>query len=415
MLQRGFEWGVAKRYLLRPPKDGYISLNTILSVIAIMLAVTALIVVMSVMNGFRAGLIESILGYQGHAVVQGYGGRLSSYDDIYNESKALPGVVKVRYYTEHQVMLTRDGRSTGAIVRGLPPEQLTEDGLGDVKILAGQLNNDADTPGLVLGFRLARKLGVTVGDTVTVVSPNTVSTPFGSTLRYLGYRVDALVEIGLFQFDDSFVGMPLDEAQRFFQMGEAISKMDIYIEDPDRIGGFLPLLEQTVGGKAYMFGWRSFNPSLLEALKTERIAMFLILCLIIVVAVFNVSSSLVMLVKDKSGDIAIMRTMGAQQASIRKIFLIVGLSVGAFGVLLGGALAALIIENIVGIKEFIEWAFGFNAWDPATRWISEIRADVDWTETILIIVVALVLSFLATILPAFRASRLDPVTILRHE
>ncbi len=415
MLQSGFEWGVAKRYLLRPPKDGFISLNTILSVAAIMLGVTTLIVVMSVMNGFRAGLIESILGYQGHAVVQGYSNRLNDYENISNKIKQLNNVVNVNYYTEHQVMLTRSGRSTGAIIRGLPEEKLSNDGLGDIKIVAGTIQPNSDDPGLILGFRLARKLGVTVGDTVTVVSPNTVSTPFGSTLRYLGYRVDALVEIGLFQFDESFVGMPLDEAQRFFQMPETVSKMDIFLTEPDQIDEFLPVLEKAVGGRAYAFGWRSFNPSLLEALRTERVAMFLILSLIVVVAVFNVSSSLVMLVKDKSGDIAILRTMGATRASIRKIFLIVGLTVGMFGVIMGGLLASLIVTNIKEIKNFVEWAFGINAWDPATRWISEIRADVDWTETVLTVVIAMVLSFLATILPAIRASKLDPVAVLRHE
>ncbi len=415
MLSNGFEWEVAKRYLLKPPKDGFISLNTILSVVAIMLGVATLIVVMSVMNGFRAGLIESILGHQGHAVVQGYDGKLAGHSKLYNEINDLSDVSKVKSYSEHQVMLINRGRSTGAVIRGFSENDYNADAFSDVKILEGQISLNIEDPGLIIGFRLARKLGVGVGDTVTVVSPNTIATPFGSTLRYLAYRIDAIIEIGLFQFDESFVGMPLGEAQRFFQMGDNVTKMDIYLTDPNLIDEFLPKLETTVNGGAYIYGWRSFNPSLLEALKTERIAMFMILTLIVVVAVFNVSSSLVMLVKDKSGDIAILRTIGATQSSIRKIFLIVGLTVGMSGVIMGSLLATLIISNIVSIKNFIEWAFGFNAWDPATRWISEIRADVDWLETLLTVVIALVLSYLATIVPAIRASRLDPVSILRHE
>ncbi len=415
MLGSGFEWGVARRYLLRPPSDEFISLNTILSVVAIALGVTALISVMSIMNGFRAGLMESILGHQGHAVVYGYNGQILNYRTITERLTEIDGVVRVRPYVEAQVMATKDGRSHGALVRGLPTEHLNSEGMADVTILNGSLANIEDEGGLVIGYALARRLGVTVGDSVTIVSPNTISTPFGSSLRYLAYPVHAVVEIGLIQFDESFIGMPLAEAQRFFRTDDSVSNIEVFLDDPEKIDQLFPDLEQIVGRDAVVRGWRSFNPALIGALQTERVAMFLILSLIILVAVFNVSSSLVMMVKEKSGDIAILRTMGATQKSIRRIFLIVGLSVGLSGILAGGILSSLIVSYIEDIKNFVEWATGMTMWDPSTRWISEIRADVNPTEVVMTILVAILLSFLATIVPAIRASRLDPVAILRHE
>lgn len=412
---KGFEWGVAKRYLLRPPSDGFISLNTILSIVAIALGVTALISVMSIMNGFRAGLMESILGHQGHAVIYGYNSQITNYQSIADRLSKVDGVVKVRPYVEAQVMATKDGRSHGAIVRGLPPKHLSADGFSDISILSGSIDNIAEEGGLVLGYALARRLGVTVGDSVTIVSPNTISTPFGSRLRYLAYPVHAVVEIGLIQFDESFIGMPLVEAQRFFRTNDSVSNIEVFLDDPEKIDQLFPIFEQIVGRDAVVRGWRSFNPALIGALQTERVAMFLILSLIILVAVFNVSSSLVMMVKEKSGDIAILRTMGATQKSIRRIFLIVGLSVGLSGIVAGGILSSLIVSYIEEIKNFVEWATGMTMWDPSTRWISEIRADVNPSEVVMTILVAIFLSFLATIVPAIRASRLDPVAILRHE
>ncbi|MBL4836467.1 MAG: lipoprotein-releasing ABC transporter permease subunit [Kordiimonadaceae bacterium] len=415
MLAKGFEWGVAKRYLLRPPSDGFISLNTILSIVAIALGVTALIAVMSVMNGFRAGLIESILGHQGHAVVYGYNHKIPDYEALVERLRTVDGVVKVRPYVEAQVMATKNGQSVGGIVRGLPPKHLSAEGMKDIAILRGSIEGLDEKGGIIIGYALARRLGVGVGDTITIVSPNTVSTPFGSTLRYLAFPVEAIVEIGLIQFDESFIGMPLELAQRFFRAGDTVSNIEVFLDDPENIDGALPQFDEIIGRSAVVRGWRSFNPALLGALQTERVAMFLILSLIILVAVFNVSSSLVMMVKEKSGDIAILRTMGATQSSIRRIFLIVGLTIGSIGIIAGGIMASLIVTYIEQIKNFVEWITGMTMWDPATRWISEIRADVNPTEVSITILVAMLLSFFATIIPAIRASRLDPVAILRHE
>ena len=232
MLAKGFEWGVAKRYLLRPPSDGFISLNTILSVVAIALGVTALIAVMSVMNGFRAGLVESILGHQGHAVVYGYNHKIPDYEALAERLRTVDGVVKVRPYVEAQVMATKNGQSVGAIVRGLPPKHLSAEGMQDIALLSGTIEGLDEKGGIIVGYALARRLGVGVGDTITIVSPNTVSTPFGSTLRYLAFPVEAIVEIGLIQFDESSIGMPLELAQRFFRAGDTVSNIEVFLEDP---------------------------------------------------------------------------------------------------------------------------------------------------------------------------------------
>ncbi|WP_081786474.1 FtsX-like permease family protein [Kordiimonas gwangyangensis] len=324
-------------------------------------------------------------------------------------------IVKMMPFSENQVMVTNEGDAWGAIVRGLPDEYFTADKLGIAEVKAGVVEAAPQEVGLVLGYQLANRLRVTAGDRVTIVSPKSVATPFGSTLRYLSYPVVAVVEIGVYQFDESFIGMPLEEAQRFFRLEDSVANIEIMLRDADAVDTVGPEIGAVVGERAYVRTWRSLNQSLVGALQTERVMMFLIVGLIILVAVFNISSSLFMLVKDKSPDIAILRTIGATQASIKRIFVTIGLFVGSAGIVSGSLLSWLIIANIDAIKTFIEKAFGLQVWDPAVRFITSLRAEVNIVEAGLTVGLALILSFAATIIPARRAAKIDPVEVLRYE
>ena len=412
---QGFETLVVRRYLTSRRRDGFISLTAILSVVAIALGVAALIVVMSVMNGFRAELFDKILGYHGHVLVQGYGGKLDTYREVADDLRQMPGVARVTPFSESQVMVTHNGEAWGAIVRGFPEDMFKQGGVAVKRVLDGSLEAAPEMGGIVLGYQIARRLGVTAGDEITIVSPKTVSTPFGSTLRFVAYPIAAVVEIGVYQFDESFIGMPLTEAQRFFRLGDSVSNIEVFLDDPARVDAALPDLTATVGRRAFVRSWKSFNQALVGALQTERVAMFIVLTLIILVAVFNIASSLFMLVKDKAADIAILRTMGASRGAIERIFVTLGLCVGLLGILFGCFLAWVFIANIDAIKSAIEGLLGLNLWDPSVRFITEMRALVNWWEAGLTVAVAVILSFFATLIPARRAARLDPVEVLRYE
>lgn len=415
MLARGYESLIVWRYVSSRKVDGFISLTAILSTTAIALSVGALIVVMSVMNGYRVSLVDKILGYHGHILIQGYGNGLSDYDALVKDLEALDSATRITPFTESQVMVTRDGRAWAGLVRGLPETLFQSDTLPVESVLSGSTEAALELEGVVLGYQLARKLGVGAGGTITIVSPKPVDTPFGSTLRFLEFPVAAVVEIGVYQFDESFIGMPLSVAQRFFRMPGQVSNIEVFIEDPERVETVIGDFETAVDGRAYVTSWRSFNQALVGALQTERVAMFLVLSLFILVAVFNVASSLYMLVKDKAGDIAILRTMGVSKPGIRRIFVTVGLFVGLAGILAGSLLAALIIWQLDTIKSGIENLLGLNLWDPSVRFITEMQAIVDPGEVQLTIGIAVLLTFLATLLPAARAAKLDPVDVLRSE
>lgn len=410
-----YEWSIAKRYMLNRSGEGSLSMIALISMIAIALAVATLIVVMSVINGFRVELIDKVLGYNGHILVQGYGGRIDDYQTIEQEINTLPKIIRSTPFVESQVLLLKNGRGWGAVARGFPSEKFTIEHLGFTKLLEGRIPETEDQQGLVLGYQLAENLQVQVGDRVKMVSPNVQSTPFGSRLREMDYPVVAIVEIGVYQFDESFVGMPMDMAQRFFSLPDQVTTIEFFVENPEEVVTLKDDIKSIVGKRAHVTHWLEYNSSIVGALNTERVMMFIVVMMIIVVAVFNISSSLYMLVKDKAPDIAILRTMGTRRSSVLKVFIIIGLTVGGVGIIFGCGLAAVIIMNLDAIKAGVESLLGLDLWDPSVRFLSEMKAIVVWEEVALTILSTLALCFIATMPPALKAARTNPVSILRSE
>jgi lipoprotein-releasing system permease protein len=408
-----FEWTIAKRYLLPGRGEAFIFLVAGISLFAVMLGVAALIIVMSVMNGFRADLLDKIVGLNGHAVVQGYGGRLDRWEDILAEARNTKGVVSASPLIENPLMVTYDGRVDGILVRGMQQPDIKD--MTD-KVVDGSLV--PIVPGsakVAIGARLAENLGAGVGSKITVINPLGRSTPFGTVPREILYEVAAVFEIGIYDYDKMFVVMPIPDAQTLMLMGDRIGMIEITTEDADRVGTILAPLKEKIGAQGQLADWRDINASLFEALAIERVAMFIVLSIIILVAVFNILSSLIMLVRAKTRDIAILRTMGASRRSLMKIFITVGVIIGTLGTMAGLALGFLFLFFRQSIVNFIQLITGQNLWDPSIRFLTELPSRPDPVEIVGITVMALVFSFLATLYPALKASSTDPVQVLRYE
>jgi len=413
---RSYERMIAGRYLLPGRGERFIALVAGISLVAVALGVAALIAVMSVMNGFRAELFDRIQGLNGHAVAQGYGGRLDQWRAVIEAARETPGVVHAVPMIEQPLMASSAGRVEGVLVRGMRLEDIRATPVIADNVTAGSLDRLAEGEQVVaLGTRLAETLGLRVGDRVALVSPDGNVTPFGAVPRIVSYEVGALFEVGVYDYDKAFVLLPLGEAQRLLDMGDAVGMVEIKTVNPDRVGDILRPLAERIGLVALITDWRQLNAALFEALVIEQVVMFWVLSIIILVAVFNILSSLIMLVRAKTRDIAILRTMGASRAALMRVFMTVGTVIGGLGVLLGLALGFLVLHYRQGIVAAVSRATGTDLWDPSIRYLAELPSKTDPAEVLATVLMTLLLAFLATLYPAWKAASTDPVTVLRYE
>ena len=416
MILSRYERMIARRYLLPGRGEAFIFLVAGISLVAVMLGVAALVIVMSVMNGFRAELFDKIVGLNGHAVVQGYAGQLRDWREVLEDAKATKGVTSATPLIEQPMMTDYSGRTEAVILRGMRVEDIRGNPTIRDNVVFGRL--DQVTPGsgnIAIGSRLAQQLGATVGSEISLISFQGVSTVMGTVPRIVTYRIAAIFEVGVYDYDKAFVVMPMEDAQTLLLMGDSVGMVEIDTVDPDKVEQILAPLAAKVGAKGQLNDWRRLNSEIFEALQVDRLVTFTVLSILILVAVFNILSSLIMLVRAKTRDIAILRTMGATRQGLIRIFVTVGTTIGSLGIIAGLVMGFILLYFRQGVLSFIGTVTGQQIWDPSMRYLTELPSKTDPVEIAGIALMAFVFSFLATLYPAFKAASTDPVQVLRYE
>jgi lipoprotein-releasing system permease protein len=410
-----FEWMISLRYLRARRKEGFISVIAGFSFLGIVLGVATLIIVMAVMNGFRKELLSKILGLNGHLLVQPIETPLTDWEQVAERLARVEGITLAAPLVEGQALASSPFNAAGVLVRGMRAADLMKLPSIANNIKRGTVEGFDTGQGVLIGRRLADQLSITAGDNVTLVAPRGAVTPMGTTPRIKVYKVAAVFEIGMSEYDTAFVFMPLPEAQLYFNRSGDVTAIEVYTVDPDRKDRFRRLITEAAGRQIFIIDWGQRNATFFNALQVERNVMFLILTLIVLVAALNIISGLIMLVKDKGHDIAILRTMGATQGSIMRVFLITGASIGFIGTLMGFLVGLLVCLNVESIRRFISWLTNTEVFSPELYFLSRLPAEMDTGETVAVVVMALTLTLLATLYPSWRAARLDPVEALRYE
>jgi lipoprotein-releasing system permease protein len=410
-----FERLVAFRYLRARRKEGFISIIAGFSFLGIALGVATLIIVMSVMNGFRAELVSRVLGMNGHLSVYAINGDMPDYETVRADLLALDPIVDVMPAVEGQGLVSAHGEAAGAAIRGVLPEDfLSRPAIAEDLIMSDDLRFEGEDV-IAIGNRMASRFSLRLGDEMTVMTPQGSATAFGTVPRSRAYTIAAIYDTGMYEYDSSFVFMPLNAAQILLQKRDHVTHLEVFTHDPERLAPARAAILSELEGQVRIFDWQQANASFFSALEVERNVMFLILTLIIIVAAFNVISGLVMLVKDKGRDIAILRTMGATRGMIMRVFLLTGASIGVFGTLAGMILGVAFSQNVESIRQGLQSLTGRELFQAEIYFLSQLPSQTDWTQVASVVLMAIGLSFLATLYPSWRAARLDPVEALRYE